>query len=200
MLTVAIAAENDDYDAEIYCTLLELLLAKPVVRYPTQRRFSGCRSVRDLSEAYLRDAERHGVQHALFAIDNDGGAKRAPEHDAAHNAAAEAANTDGCRACWLGEVVPAWWAANGSKRCLVVPVQTVETWLLCVRGHAFSAPTAEQQYSRSALKKYFFGKVLPPAAKQRELALAEIRKPGALGILRQHLSFQQFEAQLAGWP
>ncbi|MEO7592308.1 MAG: hypothetical protein ABI134_13920 [Byssovorax sp.] len=199
MLTVAIAAENDDYDAEIYRTLLELLLGQPITRYPTARRFSGCRSVRDLSEAYLRDADRQGVTHALFAIDNDGGAKRAPEHDQEHDAPVEAVNEDGCRACWLAEVLPRWWTINGSKRCLVVPVQTLETWLLCVRGDPFSAPSPEQQYGRPVLKKRFFGKPEPPAQMRCSMALAELSKPGALAILRQRRSFQHFEAQLADW-
>ncbi len=200
MLTVAIAAENDDYDAEVYRTLLEIELGQPVARHPTQRRFSGWRSVRDLSDAYLRDAARKGVKHALFAIDNDGGRDRAPEHDPAHDPPAEAANEDGCRACWLTEALPVWWTADGGKRCVVVPVQTLETWLLCVRGDPFSAPSPEQQYGRSVLKKRFFGKPEPPARTRLDLALAEIQKPSALDVLRQRRSFQCFEAQLAGWP
>lgn len=99
MLTVAIATENDEYDAEIYRMLLELLLGKPVTRYQTPRRFSGWRSVRSLSEAYLRDADRKGVKHALFAIDNDGGAKSALEHEQEHDAPAEAAKSQ--LADWL---------------------------------------------------------------------------------------------------
>jgi hypothetical protein len=200
MLTVAIAAENDVYDAEIYRTLLEILLAQPVVRYQTPRRFSGWPSVRDHAEIYLRSAERQGVEHALFAIDNDGGGRRAPEHEDAHDARAEAANEDGCRTCWLAENIPGWWTAGSGKRCLVVPVQTLETWLLCIRGDAFSAPTPEREYGRAALKKRFFSKPMPPESVRLALALAEIRKPDALTTLRQRRSFRHFEAQLADWP
>lgn len=200
MLTVAIAAESDGYDAEIYRALLPLLLGQSIACHPTQRRFSGWRSVRDLSGAYLSDAHRQGVRHALFAIDNDGGAKRAAEHDPAHDAPTEAGKEDGCRACWLAENVPGWWTENGSKRCLVVPVQTLETWLLCIRGDTFKAPTPEQEYGRAALKKRFFDKPTPPESVRLARALAEIRKPEALDVLRRRRSFQQFEAQLTGWP
>jgi hypothetical protein len=199
MLTVAIAAENDDYDAEIYRRLLEILLGEEIARFPTERRFSGWRSVHDLSEAYLRDADRKGVKHALFAIDNDGGAKSALEHEHEHDAPAEAANKDGCRVCWLAEALPSWWTVSGSKRCLVVPVQTLETWLLCVRGDAFTAPSPEQQYGRPTLKKRYFSKPEPPVEKRCAMALAELSKPDALVTLRKRRSFQHFESQLADW-
>ena len=201
MVTIAVGAENDDYDAEIYRVLIERIIRQPVTRYLTQRRFSGWRSVRYLSDAYLRDADRQGIRHALFAIDNDGGARRAPEHDPAHDAAAQAANEDdGCRACWLSEVLPTWWIQNGAKLCVVVPVQTLETWLLCIRGDEFTAPSPEQQYGRPVLKKRFFGKPMPPENYRLALALSEIQKPAALDILRDRRSFRHFEAQLASWP
>jgi len=155
--------------------------------------------VRDLSELYLRDADRNGIKHAFLAIDNDGGARRAPEHEPTHDSAAHAADEDGCRACLVAEVVPKWWIAGGNKRCTVVPVQTLETWLLCIRGDEFTAPTPEQQYGRRILKRRFFGTPEPPVRLRLQLALAEICKPGALDILRQRRSFQHFEAQLADW-
>jgi hypothetical protein len=200
MLAVAIVAENDDHDAEIYRRLLELLLRQPVARYPTQRKFSGCRSVRDLSTPYLEEAARHGVRHALFAVDNDGGRKKHPEHEPTHDQRAEAVDKHGCRVCWLAQNLPASWAGDARRRCLVVPVQTIETWLLCLRHHDFKEPTPEQRYHRDALKGDFFGKPLPPATIQRRLALAELDKPGALDILRERRSFRHFEAQLADWP
>ena len=200
MLTIAIAAENDGYDAEIYRVLLELLLGQPVARYATQRRFTGWRSVLEHSEAYLRDADRQRIRHALFAVDNDGGAKCAPEHEPTHDAPTHAADDDGCRVCTLAATLPRWWTASGSKRCIVVPVQTLETWLLHVRGDAFTAPTPEQQYGRRVLKKRFFGKSPLPETERLRMALAEVRKPDALDVLRQRRSFRHFEAQLADWP
>lgn len=200
MLTIAIGAESIDYDAEIYRALLEILLNTPIVRHPTQLRFSGWPSVLSLAETYLYEADRDGVKHALFAIDNDGGAKEHLEHDPAHDAAAEAANDIGCRACLLAESLPVWWTAKAGKRCVVVPVQTLETWLLCIRGDAFTAPSPEQQYDPDLLKKRFFGKPQPPAPVRLTRALAEIGKPGAIDVLRQRRSFRHFEAQLADWP
>jgi len=198
MLTVAIGAEGIDYDAEIYRTLLEMLLGTPIARYPPQVRFGGWKNVLALAETYLRDAHSAGVKHALFAIDNDGKSTKHLEHHPAHDAAAEAADESGCRTCLLAQALPGWWTANAGKRCVVVPVQTLETWLLCIRGDDFSA-SPEQQYHRDVLKKRFFGRPLPPAPVRLSLALAEISKPGALDILRQRLSFRQFEAQLADW-
>ncbi len=109
MLTVAIAVENPDYDGEVYRLLLELLLDRQVATFPTQRRFSGWRSVLTLCEPYLRDADRQGIKHALLAIDNDGGGKRAPEHDEAHDVAGEAADDEGCRVCRHFEDQLAGW-------------------------------------------------------------------------------------------
>ena len=151
MLTVAIGAESIDYDAEIYRALIEILLATSVVRYSTNHTFNGWRSVLSLSDAYLRDADNNGVKHALFAIDNDGGAKEHLEHDPLHHAVAEAVSKTGCRACLLAESMPTWWLQNARKRCVVVPVQALETWLLCIRGDAFTAPSPEQQYYPGAV-------------------------------------------------
>ncbi|HSN97832.1 MAG TPA: hypothetical protein VLS89_06020, partial [Candidatus Nanopelagicales bacterium] len=143
MLTVAIATEYDDYDGEVYRVLLERYLGQPVARWQTAMRFNGDRSVRKLAAPYLVTAAAAGVRHALFAIDNDGGSKRRPEHDEGHDQAAQAADErEGCRVCWLSQALPASWTESGARRCVVVPVQTLETWLLCLRGApAFTAPT-----------------------------------------------------------
>ena len=60
-------------------------------------------------------------------------------HDPGHDPATEAATKTGCRFCLLAERLPVWWTAEPRKRCVVVPVQTLETWLLCIRGDAFTA-------------------------------------------------------------
>lgn len=163
-------------------------------------RFNGDRSVRKLAAPYLSAAARDGIEHALFAIDNDGGLKRHPEHSSDHDQASQAADRDGCRVCWLEAALPASWLAGGRKRCVVVPVQTMETWLLCLRGALpFAAPSPEQDYSRPVLKKRFFGAPLPPVTARVALALAEVLKADALTTLRRRQSFRHFEAQLAGW-
>lgn len=43
--------------------------------------FQGRTTVRTLASAFLDQAYARGVRRALFAIDNDGGLKRRPEHD-----------------------------------------------------------------------------------------------------------------------
>jgi hypothetical protein len=218
MPTVAIAAEYDGYDAEIYRVLLERLLGQPVVQWSTEMRFNGDQSVRKLVKPYLTAAAAQGVQHALVSVDNDGGTRRRtramppgggaaplprPEHEDDHDHGAQAADVkNGCRVCWVLAALPPEWTANGGKRCIVVPVQTIETWLLCIRGDAFKALTPEQEYDPDVLKKRFFDNPMSPEPVQLRLAraLAEIRKPGALDILRQRRSFRHFEAQLADWP
>lgn len=120
MLTVAIASENGAYDAEIYRVVVEMVLGQPIRLHPTQRAFSGWKSVRDLADPYLRDARRQGVLHALLAVDNDGGSRRAPEHEEAHDPATEASSEDGCRYCWLSRVLPPWWSEGGGRSCVVL--------------------------------------------------------------------------------
>jgi len=202
MLTVAIGTEYDDYDGEVYRVLLEGCLGQPVTRWQTTMRFNGDRSVRKLAKPYLAEAAKAGVQHALFAIDNDGGGKRRPEHEDTHEQTTQAADEkDGCRVCWLLQSLPDSWTADGRKRCVVVPVQTLETWLLCLRGSPpFTTATPEHQHQRRVLKKCFFGDTLPPVDVRLKLALAEVRRPDALSTLRQRRSFRHFEAQLASWP
>lgn len=195
---VAIATENDDFDGEVYRLLLELLLGDSVERWKTETRFSGWTSIEKRLGLYLENASADGITRCLIAVDNDGGAKRHPEHLAGHDQAVEAENREGCCECWLRSVVPASWIANGGQTCVVVPVQTVETWLLCVRGEP-PLTSPEASYDRRVLKRLFFGKPTPPVDKRTELALAEIRKPNALDVLRARPSFQRFEAQVAAF-
>lgn len=199
MPTVAFATEFDDYDAEIYRALLALTLGQPVVRWPTELRFNGCRSVRHLMEPFLRRAEKDAVRHALFAVDNDGGARRHPEHDDVHDVAAQALDeADGCRHCWLAQALPAWWTQGDRRTAIVVPVQTLETWLLVLRGDDLT-PSPEQVYHRDVLKKRFFGKPKPPLDVCRDQAIALLNEPGALERLRLRPSFQRFESAIAPW-
>jgi hypothetical protein len=198
MLTVAIASENDAYDAEIYRFLLERLLGHTVERWATEMRFNGYRSVWKLAEPFLKRAQTAGIRHALLAVDNDGGAKRQPEHDPSHDTASQAADKDGCRFCWLSTSIPPWWAAYGLA-CIIVPVQAVETWLLHLRG-APLMPTPESYYDRGALKRRFFGAgTLPPVEKRQQLALAELNRPDAIERLQERPSFRLFAEQLVQW-
>ena len=111
----------------------------------------------------------------------------------------EPGDDDSCRECWLQAAVPATWTARGGKTCVVVPVQTIETWLLVLRGMEFSGEP-EKTYDRRALVKRFFGSPKPPVATRVSLAPSELRRPDALDILRARPSFQRFEARLTVWP
>lgn len=109
MLTVAIASENDVYDGEVYRTLLESMLGIEVKKWQSEMRFSGEGSVFKLIEPYLKSASAKGIRHALLAVDNDGGSKRRLEHEATHDAVAQASDTgDGCRTCRLQHALPAF--------------------------------------------------------------------------------------------
>ena len=198
-LRVAIAAENDDYDGAILRRLLELALGEAVDPWASEMRFSGLWSVATQADPFLHSARAGGVKHALFAVDNDGGARRRPEHSPGHDAAQQAADPDGCRWCWLDRHVPAWWREGGRLQCVVVPVQTIETWLLHLRGDVLPAPSPEQFYSRQVLKRALFGRAKPPLARRVELALELLARPDALERLRGRPSFRLVEVQLQGW-
>ena len=203
-LTVAIASENDDFDGELYRALLELVLERPVLCWKTEMRFDGHRAVYKLAEPFLSRARQHGVQHALFAVDNDGGSRRRPEHSdecpapGTPPAAIGLDDDDACRVCWLQSGIPASWSAAGGLLCLAVPVQTIETWLLHLRGDELT-PSAEQVYNRPTLKKRFFGKPLPASKQRIQLALEQLQRADALLRLRERASFRLLESQLAAW-
>lgn len=195
MLTVAIAAEAE-YDREIFRHLISLALGVPVATWASNLSFTGCNGVIAITPLFLTQASRAGIHHALLAIDNDGGSTRRLEHEDSH-VPHGADPADGCRECVLLDAIPNTWA---SKTCIAVPTQTIETWLLSIRGVSFVAPTPEQYYNRPALKRQFFGKGALPIAQKILLATQELNKPTALSILRQRPSFQRFEARLVGWP
>ena len=111
----------------------------------------------------------------------------------------QAADKDGCRVCRLLDAIPPTWTSGEYHHCVVVPVQTIETWLMCIKGHSFNAPSPEQYYNRAAMKRQFFGRAGLPVRVHTQLAMAELQKPEALDILRERLSFQHFENQLTTW-
>ena len=199
-LEVALASENNAYDAVLFGDLLTMLLGAPVRVWTGQFEFAGCKAVAKLAPAFLVAARLAGLRHALLAVDNDGGALRRPEHASAHVPVPfNIDDDDTCRECWLQQSLPASWGSNGEKTCIAVPVQAVETWLLCARGDNLS-PSPEHVYYRSGLKKRFFGRGGLSAAKRLALARSELAKPGSLATLRARPSFQRFEARLSTWP
>jgi len=198
-LTVAIASEFDPYDGEIYRYLLETVLRVTVVKWTGTFMFSGYRTVAKFAPAFLTAAAGHNIQHAILAVDNDGGARRRPEHAENHEPTVFALDDDDvCRECWLTQALPITWGASGGRSCVVVPVQVIETWLLAIRGDEL-IPTAEQKYNRSAIKKEFFGRQIPPLAQRIALAMHELQKPNALTILGERPSFNRFVNRLRSW-
>lgn len=111
---------------------------------------------------------------------------------------AQASDRDGCRLCRIEAQVPLAWRELGSH-CVVVPVQVLETWLLCLRGFDFSNLIPENNFDRRALKTRFPGSPKPPAQERVQLALQELERPGAVETLRKRQSFLQFETIVAGW-
>jgi len=196
-LTVALACESES-DLAIYRFLASAIIERPVVVWTGDTVFRGCSAVGKLASAFLARAEAFGICHALLAIDNDGRSKARLEHDGTHVLQTfDGADNDRCRECWLTEAAPPSWR-DGAKLVVAVPVQTIETWLLCVRGTAFTTKTPEHQYDRKALKNSFGLKGLPEAERIR-LAMAELEKDTALATLRTRASFRRFEARLAAW-
>ena len=74
MLRVAIASENDAYDGAIFERLLARVLDAPVQRWKSDLRIVGHSKVVGLAAPFLRLAAQDGLAHAVFAVDNDGGA------------------------------------------------------------------------------------------------------------------------------
>jgi hypothetical protein len=198
MLTVAFATENDRYDSEVYRVLIEQVLGVPVAAWKTPIRFGGWKRVLHLVEPYLVQAAEHGVRHAVLAIDNDGGSKKHLEHEPDHDARREVEDPEGCRFCLLAEALPKSWIEAGNKRCIIVPVQTLETWLLLLRGDSLKDPP-ESVFHRAHLKKLFFGSSHPPEQQRTAMALEVLKRPDAISKLRERRSFRLFEEQLADW-
>ncbi|TAK32558.1 MAG: hypothetical protein EPO40_02415 [Myxococcaceae bacterium] len=200
MTVVALACENFDYDGAVFLHLLSCLWA-PVEPWVTPIRFQGRNHVLKYLPTFLSVAFDAGVQYALVAIDNDGGARRHPEHEPQHRVEEQASDPDdGCAVCCVEHVIPSEWREPARRCCVAVPVQTLETWLLYLRGDPPLTPSPEQVYSRTKLKKMFFGPSMPPVATRREQALLMLQSPHALDRLRALRSFRHFEAQVAAWP
>jgi len=199
-MKVAIGGESKQYDPEVYRFLLGRVLRTDIERWESDIVFlPGWKGLLKILPTYLDRAASAGVRHALVAIDNDGGADGPAEHEMNHQASLEAAKDRGCRTCLLLDTLPPDWREGQRYRCTVVPVQTLETWLLCVRGDKLKAPTPEQFYYRWYLKKLFFGSPIPEEAERARLAIDQLGKPDALDILRQRRSYRYFEMQLCGW-
>ncbi|RKG64113.1 hypothetical protein D7V80_28130 [Corallococcus sp. CA054B] len=199
MLTVAIASEFHAYDGELYRYLLEQVLGTPIEAWKSEIEFNGCKHVRKQAGLYLNTAAQQGVRHALIAIDNDGGSTHGLPHHPLHDTAQECANAGGCRVCWLHNTIPTNWREDPYHSCVVVPVQTLETWILIAKGHEFSEPSPEQRYSRPVLKKDCYGKPQPSSQVMKGMALKWLSQPDAITRLSARPSFQAFVEQVKRW-
>ncbi|MFL5344256.1 MAG: hypothetical protein ACJ8AT_05655 [Hyalangium sp.] len=199
MLTVAIASEFNAFDGELYRYLLERILGVEVQAWKSEFEFNGCKHVRKQTGLFLKKAADAGVQHALVAIDNDGGSARGLPHKPDHQVEREVEDPDGCRVCWLLETIPSTWRAAPYRSCVVVPIQTLETWLLIIQGHTFTEPSPEQRYNRAVLKKDCFGKLPLSSQERQRIALELLKQPEALPKLSLRPSFQHFMNQVLAW-
>lgn len=207
-IRVAIASECGESDGEIYRGLLEIVLDRPVERWRAKSvRFVGWKKIYRLLPAFLELAEKDNVDRTLIAVDNDGGARRHPEHVDAHEPIAPGtpledliAEEEHCRVCAIHYRLPPGWSPASGRSSIVVPVQVLETWILCITGpQKLRSRTPEQFYGRDHLKKKCWGKPIPTAAARVRIALEAFRQPGALEVLRKRLSFRRFEAETLRW-
>lgn len=198
-LVVAIASESNQFDREVYRRLLELVLEIGVSAFKTDIEFGNRTRVRTLANAFLERVLGQGVRHALFAIDNDGGMARRPAHDPAHNRIEQMTNpNDACSTCLMDSSVAPKWYELGVQVVFVVPIQTIETWLLVAQGSPFEG-RPENTYHRPTLKKRLYGKPEPPVARRLEVALSVLSDPNALERMRALQSFVLFEQQVRSW-
>lgn len=200
-MLVAIASENNGVDGRLIGELVRMLRGIAIEAWPSwhHRLPGGWGGVVDSTTTFLKLATGDGVQRAVLMIDNDGGAKRRPEHLPSHDQIQEAKNReDGCATCLLSAQVPAEWLSLPNRACVVVPVQTLETWLLVAAGSAFKNPVPERNFHRRVLKRDLYGATEGDDAKLT-LALATLQNPNALTRLRQRPSFAAFEQQIQAW-
>ena len=206
MIEVAIACENSDTDGEIYRHLLELILDCEVATFAPRghHRFSGWKSVYRLAPSFIALAADAGVRHALLVVDNDGGAKKHPEHadtDAPlprGTPLKELIESKGCRTCSLAALDLRGWRSSGRSLCIVVPVQAVETWVLFLKEYPFKAPTPEKEYHRRHLKSICYGKQAP-AEEQVSKATKAFSQAGAVDRLMERQSFRRFRECVETW-
>lgn len=201
MLRVALATENNRMDGSFFLALLRLLGVDAEPWSTSAQPFTGWQGIFKNLPEYLALAKDDGVRHALVAADNDGGGVRHPPHVETHDQAAHAQDHKaGCRACRFRERIPQDWRNEPFSACVVVPVQTIETWLLVLRDHEFANVVPEKNYDRGSLKKQFWATDLQaPDARRVEIIASALAREDALDVLRQRPSFVQFEAQVGGW-
>jgi hypothetical protein len=198
---VALATEYNPVDGQIFLALLRMLgvnaeawgsgSANP---FP-----GGWTKVVELWPAFLKLAERDGVERALLTIDNDGGSKRCPAHEPSHQEAEHAIDpADGCATCLLHSVTPDDWKPATGRSVIAVPIQIMESWLLWLSDPTFTKP--ETTYHRRILKKRFWGELQSSGDQRRiDFALGHLGKSGALDRLMERTSFVAFAEQAARW-
>lgn len=191
----AFACENPVFDASVYARLVALEIAGPVDPWTHDVVFTGWQSIKSQLPYFLRLAMDAGVRHAVVAVDNDGGARRRPGHEASHDASTQANDPDGCRVCAMTTWVPPDWTGDA---VLAVPVQTIETWLLVLKDPAFEAGRPETRYHKRVLKRDLFGETSSPASRS-ELAFELLSRGDARDLLLRRPSYRHFAEQLGRW-
>lgn len=201
-LSAFVATENGRFDASIYCALAARVTGLALEPWDKSGHFDHGRQfvIRNIP-AFMIEAAKAGVRHAIVAVDNDGGSKRRIEHEEAHDAAPDVSDWNRCCSeCLLQHRVPLEWRDAGGAACIVVPVQAIETWLLAVCGWNFGGKRPEDFHSRTMLKRRYRELVYGvneerDEAFRIEKALAAVASDAALERLRERPSFLRFEAQ-----
>ncbi len=202
-LAVAVVCENMASDGAILTRLVELVLDRPVQRWqPEGIELNGWKHVYKLSRSLLQWAADEGVEHAVVAVDNDGGAKRRPLHSPDHEPPADREmealldDKDTCRWCTLRAALP---EELPLAVCLAVPLQALETWLMAASGEFDDEKRPEAIYHPRALKARCWGKPKPPDEDRQAMALEWLSGPDVLERLRRCESFGLFERCLLSW-
>ena len=148
-----------DTDAKILCDLLRRVFGSPVEADQTYSvRLGGADSAFRLAHRIAATARAKGLDGAVFAIDNDDHVEHSSEHDAQPDR--------DCRFCRLrkeANVSALQGPTTGNPPLqfyFAVPVRTIETWLLLLRGHVFSGRPEDSgrgPFGRRELKRLVYG-------------------------------------------
>ncbi len=190
---------EDDTDEEIFRALLEKLWGEPIevaqtFRFPR----GGFGPALTTANAIARRTWFEHLDGALFAIDNDGHEPHRDDHVPSKNSS--------CRLCRLrfeanlGDLLARDRAPFMPAHYLfVVPVQFIETWLLCLTSHPFAgAPEAVgvTHTERRLLKAALYGVSNPDRETRRKATKPLLSKLDRAELARRSESFRRFASEI----
>ena len=191
---------EDDTDEEIAAKLLGRLLSSGVEASREQYRFprGGWANALKLAPIVARAAFNSGLDGAVFVVDNDGASPHLTEHGRAPD--------PDCRLCGLRAAAQVEEVLGWSRPALpplrflfAVPVQTIETWLLLIKGHAFNGTEdalGAEAAGRRTLKRLLYASEDPDRARIRAVALPLLDRLVPADLQAKSESFRQLVSQL----